>query len=111
MGFLAELACALIIGGCAGILIDRLRFGFVIDWLDFGPRSEFVYNLADLAVISAAVFLCSPEFVSASIIYGSSRSQLHLMRMKTDVSTVDPEESGRMAAQQLKAALRQPAAA
>jgi len=59
MGFLAELSSALILGGCAGILIDRVRLGFVIDWLDFGPKSDFIYNLADLAVLAAAVLLAA----------------------------------------------------
>ena len=57
MGTLSELACALIIGGCLGILVDRMGRGFVIDWLDFGPSSQFVYNLADLAVFAAAALL------------------------------------------------------
>ncbi len=57
MGFVAELGGALILGGCVGILIDRVRLGFVIDFLDFGPRSEFIYNLADLAVLGAFVLL------------------------------------------------------
>jgi signal peptidase II len=59
MGLLAELACALIIGGCIGILVDRICWGFVIDWIDLGPRSQFLYNLADLAVIAAAVLLAA----------------------------------------------------
>jgi signal peptidase II len=53
IGGFAELSCALLIGGCSGILIDRIRFGYVIDWLDLGPRSDFIYNLADLAVIAS----------------------------------------------------------
>jgi len=57
MGPLAELACALILGGCVAILIDRVGRGFVVDWLDFGPKTEFIYNLADLAVLTAVVLL------------------------------------------------------
>lgn len=53
IGGFTELSCALLIGGCSGILIDRIRFGYVIDWLDLGPRSDFIYNLADLAVIAS----------------------------------------------------------
>ena len=72
MGLLAELACALIIGGCIGILVDRIGRGFVIDWIDPGPRSQFLYNLADLAVIAAAALL------AASIIQFSLKRAQHM---------------------------------
>ena len=39
---------ALILGGAAGNLIDRLRFGHVIDFLDF--RIWPVFNVADSAI-------------------------------------------------------------
>ncbi len=57
MSTLAEIGFALLIGGCAGILLDRIARGFVVDFLDFGPRTDFVYNLGDLAVIAAAALL------------------------------------------------------
>lgn len=57
MGWAMQVAAALIVGGCLGILIDRMGRGYVIDWIDFGPQSEYVYNIADLAVIAAAVIL------------------------------------------------------
>ncbi len=38
----------LIAGGAAGNLIDRLRFGYVIDFLDF--RVWPVFNIADAAI-------------------------------------------------------------
>ena len=57
MSVLAELGCALMIGGYLGILLDRVRLGFVVDFLEFGPASAFVYNLADLAVFLAVALL------------------------------------------------------
>lgn len=57
MSLLAELGCALMIGGYLGILLDRVRLGFVVDFLEFGRRSVFVYNLADLAVMVAVALL------------------------------------------------------
>lgn len=57
MSALAELGCALMIGGYAGILLDRIRLGFVVDFLEFGRASAFVYNLADLAVFLAIALL------------------------------------------------------
>ncbi|HUU53614.1 MAG TPA: signal peptidase II [Armatimonadota bacterium] len=57
MSPLAEAAVALMVGGYAGILLDRVRLGFVVDFLEFGPASAFVYNIADLAVFLALALL------------------------------------------------------
>jgi len=57
MSSIAELAVALMVGGYLGILLDRVRLGFVIDFLEVGPASAFVYNIADLAVFLALALL------------------------------------------------------
>lgn len=57
MSPLAELAVALMVGGYLGILLDRVRLGFVVDFLEFGRASAFVYNIADLAVFLALALL------------------------------------------------------
>ncbi len=51
---------ALIAGGAAGNLVDRLRFGSVIDFLDFylGNMHWPAFNLADSAIcVGAGLFL------------------------------------------------------
>ncbi len=51
----------LILGGAVGNLVDRLRFGFVVDFLDF--RVWPVFNLADSAItvgISLIILRCIP---------------------------------------------------
>ena len=50
-----KLSLSLILGGAIGNLIDRLRFGFVIDFLDL--RIWPVFNLADSAITIAAILL------------------------------------------------------
>ncbi len=45
----------LILGGALGNLIDRLRFGFVIDFLDF--RIWPVFNLADSGVCIGGILM------------------------------------------------------
>jgi len=52
------LALGLILGGAAGNLIDRIRFGYVIDFLDF--RIWPVFNIADSAIsIGAGILILS----------------------------------------------------
>ena len=50
-----NLALAFILAGATGNLIDRLRFGYVIDFLDF--RVWPVFNFADSFITVGAVFL------------------------------------------------------
>lgn len=47
-----RISLALILGGAIGNFIDRILFGRVVDFLDFGLGSYrfFVFNLADTAV-------------------------------------------------------------
>jgi len=51
-GRIAAAGFALILGGAIGNLIDRLRFGYVIDYLllHVGGWTLFVFNLADAAL-------------------------------------------------------------
>jgi signal peptidase II len=50
---------ALILGGAIGNLIDRLRYGHVIDFLDFhwGAAHFWVFNIADSGITVGAALL------------------------------------------------------
>lgn len=50
-----EWACALILGGAAGNLIDRLRWGHVVDFIDL--RVWPVFNLGDSAITIGVALL------------------------------------------------------
>lgn len=50
-----EIALSLILSGAVGNLIDRLRLGAVIDFLDF--RIWPVFNIADTAITIGAILL------------------------------------------------------
>ena len=54
------MALALIAGGAAGNLIDRLRFAYVVDFLDVyvGASHWPAFNIADAAInVGVALFL------------------------------------------------------
>ncbi|HDH99536.1 MAG TPA: signal peptidase II, partial [Firmicutes bacterium] len=52
-------ALALVLGGALGNILDRLRMGEVVDFLDVGIGTHRwpVFNLADLAVTGGIVLL------------------------------------------------------
>lgn len=50
-----RLALGLQLGGAIGNLLDRLRLGYVTDFLDFGPWP--VFNLADTSIVAGVMLL------------------------------------------------------
>jgi signal peptidase II len=58
-GFLLHLALGLQLGGAIGNLIDRIRQGYVVDFVDFGYRSNWwpVFNAADSAIVVGVALL------------------------------------------------------
>jgi signal peptidase II len=52
-------AIGLVMGGALGNVIDRIRFGFVVDFLDFSGTGVFpwVFNVADAAITVGVVLL------------------------------------------------------
>ncbi len=54
-GIVITLALGLLLGGALGNLVDRLRFGAVIDWVDMGIGQWrfFTYNVGDAAISTA----------------------------------------------------------
>ena len=54
-GIFFQVGVALFLGGALGNLIDRIRFGQVVDFLDF--RIWPVFNIADIAICLGAGFI------------------------------------------------------
>ncbi len=52
-------ALGLLLGGALGNLVDRIRFGFVIDWVDMGigELRFWTYNVGDAAITGAILLL------------------------------------------------------
>ena len=52
---LLRLSLGLQLGGAFGNLVDRLRLGHVIDWVDIGPWP--VFNVADACIVTGLIIL------------------------------------------------------
>lgn len=63
-----KLACGLVIGGGIGNMIDRVRLGYVVDFIDFCLFDfwVWVFNVADAAVC-VGVFMLSLYLIADSV--------------------------------------------
>lgn len=55
----------LVLGGALGNIVDRVRFGYVVDFIDFhigGFRPFLVFNLADAAITIGILVLLARAF-------------------------------------------------
>lgn len=65
---LTALALALVVGGAIGNVIDRIRFGAVVDFFDFSGIwppyfFNYVFNVADAAISVGAALLFFDQFI------------------------------------------------
>lgn len=51
------LSLGMITGGAIGNLIDRIRTGLVIDFLDFRGIWDYIFNVADIGVVVGVIIL------------------------------------------------------
>jgi len=67
-GFRLHLALGLQLGGAIGNLVDRIRTGYVVDFVDFGYRSNWwpVFNVADSAIVVGVALLALNALSSSS---------------------------------------------
>ncbi|MDD3288562.1 MAG: signal peptidase II [Alphaproteobacteria bacterium] len=63
---LIAMALALVMGGAVGNVIDRLRFGAVVDFIDFhiADYHWYVFNLADSAIVCGVGLLLIDHLVN-----------------------------------------------
>ncbi|MDQ3247318.1 MAG: signal peptidase II [Pseudomonadota bacterium] len=60
-----QLALGLVLGGALGNILDRVRFGYVVDFADLhvgGFRPFFIFNVADAAISIGVVLLLLRAF-------------------------------------------------
>ncbi len=72
-GVVMSVATALLLGGAIGNLIDRLRFGEVVDWIDMGIGQWrfWTYNVADAAITTSLVLILVVAVFPAVAEWGS----------------------------------------
>ena len=64
--WMTGLALALVVSGAIGNMIDRVRFGAVVDFIDFSDVwFRYVFNVADSAVTIGAALLFLDQFLLA----------------------------------------------
>jgi signal peptidase II len=58
------LGLALVVGGAIGNVIDRLRFGYVVDFvhLYWGDWSFYIFNVADSAITVGVIAILLAQF-------------------------------------------------
>ena len=73
-GFRLHLALGLQLGGAIGNLIDRIRQGYVVDFVDFGYHTNWwpVFNVADSAIVVGVALLALNAFAPTPAARGES---------------------------------------
>ncbi len=62
--WVVKLSLAMLVGGGIGNLVDRLRFGSVVDFIDFRIINFAIFNVADVfVVLSVALLFVSTFFI------------------------------------------------
>lgn len=56
--WIEKISFGMIIGGAIGNVVDRILYGFVIDFLDFCLINYPIFNVADCFVVVGAILLC-----------------------------------------------------
>jgi signal peptidase II len=67
-GWRLKMALALVVGGAIGNLVDRVRFGAVVDFIDASDLMfPYVFNIADAAISVGAVLLFADQFLFSEV--------------------------------------------
>lgn len=73
---LPAIAIGMIIGGALGNLGDRIRYGQVVDFLDFGPIFPWVFNIADSGITVGVILLLLDTFLAGDKPQASAESPI-----------------------------------
>jgi signal peptidase II len=64
--WIVTLTLGLLLGGAVGNFIDRLRYGYVVDFADIGIGGQrfYIFNVADAAVTVAIILMLGLWFLA-----------------------------------------------
>lgn len=83
--FFQVLALSSVFGGAIGNYIDRIRFRYVIDFLDFHWKEQYTwpaFNVADMAIVGGVIVLLLLMFFEAK--------RESLEKKNSEITAVDP---------------------
>jgi lipoprotein signal peptidase len=72
-GIVTTIALGLLLGGAIGNLLDRLRYGAVVDWIDMGIGSArfWTYNIGDAAITTSIILIIVTAFFPVVASWGT----------------------------------------
>lgn len=54
---ITKIAISMVIGGAIGNIVDRILYGYVVDMFDFNGVWSYIFNFADICVVSGVALL------------------------------------------------------
>lgn len=71
-----SIALGLLLGGALGNMIDRIRLGYVVDFIDLGigDLRFYTFNLGDAAISTAILMLIGAALIPSLVSLGERRS-------------------------------------
>lgn len=85
-------AMALVFSGAVGNFIDRLRFNFVVDFIDFHIKQQFrwpTFNVADAAITVGVALLFLEMFISPALAKRAERGKDEAANSSTSKQPAD----------------------
>ncbi|MGP1411522.1 signal peptidase II [Peptoanaerobacter stomatis] len=64
---ITRLSITMIISGALGNIVDRLRYGYVVDMFDFHAIWSYVFNVADICVVLGIILMSIRVFTDRRI--------------------------------------------
>ena len=64
---ITRLSISMIISGALGNIVDRLRYGYVVDMFDFHAIWSYVFNVADIGVVLGIILMSIRVFTDRRI--------------------------------------------
>ena len=93
-----RLSLGLLVGGAIGNLIDRLRYDYVIDFIDIGPWP--IFNLADSSIVIGIILLAKIVFFTSFVggsksSYGGAESEYTPLNASHSLPVCNTDDNGR----------------